>query len=751
MTDRSTTSNSATRTRVVVMPIVICVAIMLGSLCFLPIIDDALLWVVMAAVTIIVEAISAVSRRFNTPAGVIHLWQLLGVLAMSYGAGLSATRSLGIAGAWLPALKELFIHTSTVLRVSPAPLPPDPGVRWILTVVIGLVSVLADLLVISLANAAWSLAALLSMYLIPAITDTRDAPWWTFVAMASAYLLILLADQLIDSRQWTRNVTHDSAPTARLRGASGALAGMGTVFAIPALALSLVIGSALPTFGHVEIVTPRPHGEGPIQLTDPTLDLQKNLNDPSSAPVLSYTSQAKDGEYLRIASLTKLDASGWHLNPTDLTKEQPQSVPGLTGPSSTHKIDVTIRHLDSEYLPAPYAPLSSSVGTNTWSWDPQTLAIVSTATNRAEATRGLNYSVQATEPEPDAFTFEKTAAGTPDDPDLYALPDDVPEQIISLTHSITGSRKNAVAQATAIQAWLRDTRRFHYSTTAPPGTGYNVLTNFLTDTHSGYCIHFASAMALMARIEGIPSRVSVGFLPGSQNGAQRLVKASQMHAWPELYFQNYGWVRFEPTAAVAQPPAWTVENPKRAAPSTAPQSPEANRSPSPSTSASSQASPAPSPDATSHDSDHGSGVPWTVIVWILVVMVLLCVPMLTRMVVRRWRLHRDDPDAFARGAWQEVQACWIDHGLPLAHATSRQQCQEMAGELPEQARGALERLCLLDERARYAPSIDLDERDRDKVVDDVDTVRDALAQQPSRRPHWLAVWMPTSLIRGSRR
>ncbi|MEA5647621.1 MAG: transglutaminase-like domain-containing protein, partial [Cutibacterium granulosum] len=264
-------------------------------------------------------------------------------------------------------------------------------------------------------------------------------------------------------------------------------------------------------------------------------------------------------------------------------------------------------------------------------------------------------------------------------------------------------------------------------------------------------IHFASAMALMARIEGIPSRVSVGFLPGSQNGAQRLVKASQMHAWPELYFQNYGWVRFEPTAAVAQPPAWTVENPKRAAPSTAPQSPEANRSPSTSTSASSQASPAPSPDATSHDSDHGSGVPWTVIVWILVVMVLLCVPMLTRMVVRRWRLHRDDPDAFARGAWQEVQACWIDHGLPLAHATSRQQCQEMADELPEQARGALERLCLLDERARYAPSIDLDDRGRDKVVHDVDTVRDALAQQPSRRPHWLAVWMPTSLIRGSRR
>ena len=121
------------------------------------------------------------------------------------------------------------------------------------------------------------------------------------------------------------------------------------------------------------------------------------------------------------------------------------------------------------------------------------------------------------------------------------------------------------------------------------------------------------------------------------------------------------------------------------------------------------------------------------------------------MVVRRWRLHRDDPDAFARGAWQEVQACWIDHGLPLAHATSRQQCLEMTGELPEQARGALERLCLLDERARYAPSIDLDERDRDKVVDDVDTVRAALAQQPSRRPHWLAVWMPASLIRGRHR
>ena len=74
----------------------------------------------------------------------------------------------------------------------------------------------------------------------------------------------------------------------------------------------------------------------------------------------------------------------------------------------------------------------------------------------------------------------------------------------------------------AIQSYLRSAE-FTYSLQSPvqggyDGNGLSVLADFLTQK-SGYCIHFASAMAVMARLEGIPSRIAVGYAPGRSTGA----------------------------------------------------------------------------------------------------------------------------------------------------------------------------------------------------------------------------------------
>ena len=72
-------------------------------------------------------------------------------------------------------------------------------------------------------------------------------------------------------------------------------------------------------------------------------------------------------------------------------------------------------------------------------------------------------------------------------------------------------------------------------------------------------------MAVLARLLGIPSRVAVGYTPGTPRRHGRwLVKTSDAHAWPELYFQGAGWLRFEPTPAgsagqaTAFPPTYTL-------------------------------------------------------------------------------------------------------------------------------------------------------------------------------------------------
>ena len=102
---------------------------------------------------------------------------------------------------------------------------------------------------------------------------------------------------------------------------------------------------------------------------------------------------------------------------------------------------------------------------------------------------------------------------------------------------------------------------FTYSTEPLPGSGYRALENFLLRDRRGYCEQFAASMAMMAREVGIPSRVAVGFLPGERVEDNTWeVSIRDMHAWPELYFAGYGWVRFEPTPAsvTGTAPVWTV-------------------------------------------------------------------------------------------------------------------------------------------------------------------------------------------------
>jgi protein-glutamine gamma-glutamyltransferase len=79
------------------------------------------------------------------------------------------------------------------------------------------------------------------------------------------------------------------------------------------------------------------------------------------------------------------------------------------------------------------------------------------------------------------------------------------------------------------------------------------LAAFLLRTKRGYCQQFAGAMALLLRMGGVPARVGVGFTHGAYNTAthEYVVEDTDAHAWVEAWFPGYGWVRFDPTPAVA--------------------------------------------------------------------------------------------------------------------------------------------------------------------------------------------------------
>ncbi len=93
---------------------------------------------------------------------------------------------------------------------------------------------------------------------------------------------------------------------------------------------------------------------------------------------------------------------------------------------------------------------------------------------------------------------------------------------------------------------------FHY-TLLPPKLGANPWDEFLFETRSGFCEHYAGSFAVLMRIAGLPSRVVLGYLGGEPNriGGYHLIWQSDAHAWVEVMIAERGWVRVDPTSAVA--------------------------------------------------------------------------------------------------------------------------------------------------------------------------------------------------------
>ena len=93
--------------------------------------------------------------------------------------------------------------------------------------------------------------------------------------------------------------------------------------------------------------------------------------------------------------------------------------------------------------------------------------------------------------------------------------------------------------------------RFTY-TLAPPLLGIDSVVEFLFSTQAGYCEHYSSSFVVLMRAAGIPARVVTGYQGGwwSPNGNYLLIRHSDAHAWAEVWMQDQGWVRVDPTAAV---------------------------------------------------------------------------------------------------------------------------------------------------------------------------------------------------------
>ena len=131
-------------------------------------------------------------------------------------------------------------------------------------------------------------------------------------------------------------------------------------------------------------------------------------------------------------------------------------------------------------------------------------------------------------------------------------------RIATLARQITAGASTDEMRAFALEQYLR--ANFGYTLELPPKETADPLANFLFERRKGHCEYFASALAVMLRTLGIPSRLATGFDGGALNpiSGWYVIRASDAHSWVEAWLPNRGWTTFDPTPPSRNPPRQAV-------------------------------------------------------------------------------------------------------------------------------------------------------------------------------------------------
>ena len=654
------------------------------------------------------------------------------------------------------------------------PVPDIAAVSFVTAAGIGLVAITVDLLAVRLRRPALAGLPLLLLFSVPVATNLKQIAIGqsiTFALSLAGYLALLSADGRDRLRMWGRLVTFRHVQNADESGTgpdTRELSASGRRIGLAALCLAVIVPALVPP-GRVHDLFSTTgtggsgHGSAGVEL-QPLLQVQQELES-KPVPVLSYTTDdpSPADQYFQVYVLN-YDAAQNNWLPSSAVSDQRSlggqqlpwwPPPGVvkTTPVTTSRTTITMSkyQVGPAVLPLPYAPEQLYAPGGPWLEAKNSLMVSSNRVLLA----GLHYSVISKEPQPTSGQIN-TALGIPTSIETaytsYNAPD--ANQLAQIALRQTVGAATPLQLALDLQSWFRS-GQFTYSLKNLPSSP-NWLLKFLTTDKRGVCRQFAWAFAVLARLVAIPSRIAVGYTAGtSGRSGSWQVTTADAHAWPELYFAGYGWLRFEPTPTAQGQGTATV--PSYAVPAGG--SGSKSQTPTPRQSSSTQG-----PLSRNGHRQQGSRVtslagrgvagglrapgsgPAIAIAIAALVFLLLVWPSVTRLVTRRRRWFTASGDAgLANAAWRELVDDMADLGMPCNPSESpRAVVRRIAREagLDAAAVQAVTRLGAAEERARYAQG----PQPGAGLAGDLRTVRRAVAGSVSRRQRLRASLVPASTL-----
>ncbi|WP_270888967.1 transglutaminase family protein [Pedococcus sp. 5OH_020] len=727
-------------------------------------------WMRPTLAMVAVVAIAGIGARLLTTSAIAVAGAQLGAVVLAAGA------LYGRGHLWhgLPtvdmvlAFNNLLVDARETIQNYAAPAPTNRGITLAIGLAVALTAMTVDHLAVMRRSPAMAGLPLLTAFLLSASNSGDSLNPMFFVAAAGVWLLMLGRQGVSSLRRWS--TTAPMSTSGRRQddrdGAYG-YAAVGRTLAVAGLVTAVVMPVVIPHFPTRYLIDGLGRSSDATGFSDgqvglrTTLDLQKSLASPSKAAVLSYTTNAPILTPLRVGVLEDYVNDTWVPDSADVSYSRRASVPlpaelDPSTPRETYRISVNDSRIEAPQIAAPTPLLSGDLDGVAWGLDRRTSVA---SVNRSAKSYSFSYLAlnptsaalsQDVEPETSGYLAPELQV----DPASQAL-------VRKAVSEVVPQGASRIEAARAIQKYLRTDGGFAYSLQLPDTVTNSfgqaerpdAISLFLR-SKVGYCVQFATAMVMMARSSGIPARMAIGFLPGTADRGVYTVRGSDAHAWPELYFNGIGWLRFEPTPSGTQN---TVAPPYSLPPTTPDNSdsPE-NTAAGSATSANTRRDGGNDPGAQDRTTTSGTTsrlTSWlgpqarTVVLSGLIgllagVLGSLVVPLAARSRVRRRLRQAPDEATRIELEWQTMVERIGDLGVtPPRGSTPRQagRFYQREAYLEGDQTQALRRVVDGVERSRYAPpgtTLTDIRTDTKKVVKAVSAVR-------RRKDRLRAAWWPT--------
>lgn len=407
------------------------------------------------------------------------------------------------------------------------------------------------------------LLALLPPIALVAFADTvleeSIRPWYGLIFLAAG-LVVVFADSLRRVQGWGPVWV---GPGSRARLSATASRGARRV-AVAALSVAALVPIFVPGFGSAPVFDLSSTDPDQVGL-NPLVSIGASLS--RREPIDVFTVETDRPSYWRVVSLPDFDGTTWRPD-ADLEGDPigPDSALLLTTPemeTSEETFHILAERFEASIVPGipiGYPPVSVDMGDASLAYDRESGTVL--ADGPLEGGTTYRVTVLPVSATPAALTTE--VLQTPAQLARYtALPADLPAGLAGLARAWTDGARNDYERVMAIQDHLTDTSVFTYDEDVPRRDDSYSLLDFLTRERRGFCQQFASAMAVLLRTLGIPSRVVVGYASGGWDATTRTatVTSDDAHSWVEVLFPSFGWLSFEPTPNRLNPATLAYTNP----------------------------------------------------------------------------------------------------------------------------------------------------------------------------------------------